>query len=432
MDDRPAYPCCCFVRAEFSGCFDRAALEAAIRANLRQHPLLTARVARRGRRLTWVPVEDPQPAIEWRAGPVDDKFPPATRIDLTAETGIRFQVVFDGSACALFIQFHHAVCDGVGIFQFLHELLIEYATAVGSPVDQQPVRDFDRWHRVRREMCGFPIAKRLAMAPRQLLNLWVAQEFLRRLPSALLPYRTEPHDSPAPDGYPAAIRARLTPEETAGLQRAARKLAVTLNDLLLRDTFLACHEWRNLQGSHRAGEWLRLAVPMNLRGADDQVLPASNVVSMVFLDRCDLNFNDPDALLAGVRHEMNRNKRRQMNLMLSLAVALGRRLPGGLKKHMWANKCLASSVLSNLGKMFENSSLKNATNRLVAGGATLESVEMLPPIRPHMPAGFMVGTYADRLWITLHFDPRPLKKTQAQDLMAIFLRHIRSSIDSPR
>ena len=202
---------------------------------------------------------------------------------------------------------------------------------------------------------------------------------------------------------------------------------VTVNDLLLRDLFLAHHEWRKLQDIHRSNDWLRLAVPINLRAPGNHHFPASNILSMVFLDRSDLNFDDPRALLHGVSHEMKRHKQRHMGQMLPLALALGRRLPGGLKKHIWANKCLVSSVLSNLGKLFENSPLRGTGGRLVAGNITLQSAEMLPPIRPYMQAAFAAGAYAGRLWVTLHFDSRAMSRIQAHELMSAFHRRILSS-----
>lgn len=430
VEDRPAYPFCCFVRAEFSGCFEPATFETAIRATLREHPMLTARVMRCGRRLTWVPVDNPQPSIEWNAKPTGDGLPPARRIDLNNEMGIRFQVFRGVAGSTFIIQFHHAVCDGIGIFQFLHDFLIEYATACGHPPGDAKMQRFDPTRLARRGAFGMTPAQRLAMAPRQIMNLWEARRFVFRSPKALLPGPVEPNDSTLPGFYPAAISARLTSEETAGLQATARKLGVSVNDLLLRDAFLACDEWRKIHGAHRRGEWLRLTVPMNLRTEHHQLLSAANVVSMVFLDRCDLNFDDPSALLTSVHHEMTRYKRRQSGFTLLLAAALGRRLPGGLKKHTWANKCLASSVLTNLGIMFEHSVLKSSSGLLVAGDTTLERIEMLPPIRPHMTASFAVGTYANRLWTTLHYDLRPMTQPQAQDMMTIFHRRIRSSLDS--
>ncbi len=327
----------------------------------------------------------------------------------------------------LFIHFHHAVCDGVGIFQFLHEILLEYAAAHG-PVEQIPRLDFDRWERLRRGPFALPIAQQLTFAARQFMNLWAVPGFMQRLPSALLSHPAEPHD-----GAPAASDAsftgavRLTSNETSALQQAARRLKVTVNDLLLCDLFLAIQEWRKSQESQRPKDWLRVAVPINLRTPDDHNVPASNILSMVFLDRSGLNFDDPGALLHGVSHEMKRHRKRHMSQLLRVALALGRRLPGGLKKHLWANKCLVSSMLSNLGRLFEYSPLQDGGGRLVVGDVTLQSVDALSPLRPHMQAAFVAGSYAGRLWITYHFDSRAMSRIQAQELMSAFHRRILAS-----
>lgn len=429
LDDRPAYPSCCFVRAEFSGCFDRSTLEAAIRTALRQHPLLTARVARRGSQWIWVPVDNPQTVIGWMAKPTGDGLPPAKRIDLTEEIGIRFQVLLDVAASTLILQFHHAACDGVGIFQFLHDLLVAYASALSHSTNETDVTKPDPKRLARRGTFGLTMAERIGMVPLQIINLWEARQFVYRLPAPLIPYRAAPNNSSVPSSYPAAISARLTSEETAALRRTAKQLGVTINDLLLRDTFLACDEWRKLRGGHRSEDWLRMAVPMNLRKRHDHLRSAANVVSILCLDRGDADFDDPSSFLGGLHDEIARDQRRKMGFTFPLATALCRHLPGGLKKHIWADKCLTSTFLSNLGVMYEHSPLQSSSGLLVAGDMTLESLELLPPLRPYIAAGFAVGTYADRLWIALHYDPRPSTQAEAQDLMAILLQRIRSSID---
>lgn len=430
VDDRPDYPCCGFLRADFSGVFDQNKLESAIQKILPRHPLLTARVEDRDSRFVWVPGETPQPVIEWKLGSADEGYPASSHLDLRVESGVRFQVGCTGSTCTLFLQVHHAVCDGVGSFQFLHELLVEYAAASGTDFGTHPVLNYERWQQVRREMAGLPLVRQLLRDPRRLKSLWKAPWLLLRVPSALTPSLGGQECPHAVEGFPTTVRMRLSAEETAGLRKAARKLGVALNDLLVRDGFMACHEWRKAHDFACDEGWLRMAVPVNLRKAGEPLLPVSNRVSMVFLDRCDLNFSNPDALLASVHHELNRTQRGQMSHLLPLALALGRSLPGGLRKHLWAKKCLISSVCSNLGILFRRTPLTDPSGRLVAGEVRLDAVEVLPPIRPSMTVAFAVGTYAGRLWATLHYDPRPITPAQAQDLAETFHRRLLSSISS--
>ena len=196
-DDRPAYPSCCFVRARFSGCFEKAKMESAIGTAVQRHPLLTAKVERRGSRQVWAPAGNPRPSVVWRSQPAAETFPPAASIDLRVETGLRFQVHEHDSGSILYIQFHHAVCDGVGIFQLLHEILLEYAAANG-PVEQKPWLDFDRWERARLGVSTLPIAKQLTLAGWQLMNLWAVSGFIRRLPSALHPRPADLTTAPPP------------------------------------------------------------------------------------------------------------------------------------------------------------------------------------------------------------------------------------------
>ena len=77
-------------------------------------------------------MDDPAPAIKWETAPVGGPLPPATRLDLRREIGIRFHVRTDATASDVTIQFHHACCDGAGFALFLRELLVAYAMAYGN------------------------------------------------------------------------------------------------------------------------------------------------------------------------------------------------------------------------------------------------------------------------------------------------------------
>jgi NRPS condensation-like uncharacterized protein len=171
-EDRPAYPCSCFVRAHFSGRLDRAAFDAAASETLKRHPLLSATVEQQSnRRLRWVVVDEPQPIIHWESGPTGGPFPHATHLDLSRETGIRFHVIVDGDQCDVVIQFHHACCDGSGIFAFLHDMLIADAVACGEATDQVQLPPLDPEGLTTRGRFGLTLGRFIRMLPRQTVGL---------------------------------------------------------------------------------------------------------------------------------------------------------------------------------------------------------------------------------------------------------------------
>ncbi len=309
-EDRPAYPWSCFVRLRFSGCLDRKAFESAVRTVLARHPLLAAKVETAGRgRLRWSAVEDPAPAIKWESAPIGGPFPPATRLDLRREIGIRFHVRTDATATEAIIQFHHACCDGVGIALVVRDLLVAYAVANGTVPSRARLTALDPGKLAGRGRFGLTLGKLLRMAPKQLVGLLGARQFLMRKPAPLVPHSVCPNDGPLPEPYPAIVHHLFDRQSAAGIRKAAVRQGVTSNDLLARDLFLALAEWRLRQNIVDDGSWLRMMIPMSLRTADDRLMPAANMVSSVFLDRRGPDFADADLLLRGIHEEMDLIKR---------------------------------------------------------------------------------------------------------------------------
>jgi hypothetical protein len=472
-DDRPAYPCSSFVRLRFSGCLDRAAFQRAVDTALSRHPLLTAKVEIAGRRrLRWSLVENPAPVIVWEERPLDGRLPPATHLDLRREIGIRFHVRIDPVAAAsdLTIQIHHACCDAAGIASFIRDLLVVYAavTTVGQTflsaeerarataglpipgataglpssvadtagqtgsgtqtLEQMQLPPLDPALLAGRGRFGLSFGKLLAMAPRQLVGLLGARQFLMRRPAPVIPHQASPNDSPLPREYPATLSHAFDRETTAAVRRAATRQGVTPNDLLARDLFLALAEWRRRQNVADDDGWLRMMVPINLRTAADRRLPAAVVVGSVFLDRRGPDFADPDRLLRGIHAEMELIKRNRLGFTFVFSLAVCRRLLGGLEKKVRADKCTVSCVFTNVGTLFAEAPLPERDGRIMAGNLTLVDLDTVAPIHPYSCVTMIAGLYAGRLSITLHYDPRPLSQAQAADLLDVYARRIGVSI----
>jgi hypothetical protein len=424
-EDRPAYPWSCFVRAHLSGRIDRPAFESAATEALKRHPLLSATVERRGRgHLRWVVADEPRSVIRWESGPVGGPFPHATRLDLFREIGIRFHVVVDGDLCDVVIQFHHACCDGSGILAFIHDMLIAYAVARGEASDQVQLPPLDPHGLATRGRFGLTLGKFLRMLPRQMVGLAGARQFLMRSPAPIIPHRADANDGPLPAAYPAVLSHVLDAEDTRRLRTAAMQRGIRLNDLLARDLFLALGEWRSRQGIAADGQWLRMMVPMNLRTAGDLLLPALNRSSSVFLDRRAADLADADRLAQSIHDEMDLIKRYQLGFTFVFSTQICNLLPGALKKQVRANRHTVSCIFSNLGKLFLRSPLPWQAGRIVAGNMTLDSFEVVAPVRPCGCVTFVTSIYADQLTITLHYDPRPLTREQAADILNGFVRRL--------
>jgi hypothetical protein len=429
--DQPAYPWSWFLRLKLSGCLDRTAFEAAVATALARHPLLTAKVAVvRGRQLRWFSVDDAVPMICWETGPVGGPLPPASHLNLQREIGIRFHIRTDAKASELTIQFHHACCDGIGGGLFVEDLLLAYALACGGAPGQIELRPLDPRKLRGRGRFGLTVPTLLKMAPQQLLGIFDSRHFITRSPAPLVPHRACPNDDSPPKGYPATLHYVFDEESTTRGRRTSQRLGVTVNDLLVRDLFLALAEWRsrqNIDDDH----WLRMMIPMNLRTAGDRLLPAANVIGNAFLDRRGRDFADADRLLQSVHEEMAWIKRGRLGITFIFLANVFRWLPGGLEKKLRADECIMSCMLSNLGESFVHLPLSDHNGSAVAGNVTLEDIEFVAPTRPYSCVTMGVATCAGKLGLTLHYDPRPLSEAQAADLLETYVRRIRTSIVAP-
>lgn len=428
LDDRLSYPWSCFLRARFTGCLRRDAFEAAVQTVVSRHPLVASLIEQRRRKLWWKQVSNPQPRIAWFEQTLTDEYPTATHLDPRKEIGVRFMVTVDTAANAsdVVIQFHHASCDGKGGFQLLDDLLTAYAAACGGTSEGEetepaaPLRELRPEQLKHRNRFGLTLWRCLRMVPSQLSGLIGAWQFLGRTAASLLPQEKEPDDGPLPDGYPAAHVHWFDRAETKAILDAAKQVGSTVNDLLSRDFILAMNAWRKDSGIGTDEDWLRLMVPMSMRSDVDRCVSAANIMSTVFLDRRREDCADPAQLLTTIRDQMNLIKDRELGFTYLFSLLVARSLPGGLARFHWDDRCVATAILSNLGKPLANSPLPLENGRIMAGNLTLERVEALAPLRPHTCVSVTLMTCGDRLAVAMHYDPRAMTAQQSAELLQYY------------
>ena len=348
-------------------------------------------------------------------------------MDLSVAPGLRLWLSESEKATDLVAQFHHASCDGLGAMAFLEDLLVAYALSCGAGRDGTSLRMLDDERLVTRARFGLTAWSLVKLLPRQLVGLLGVRQFLARTPVPAEPCLPSEKDRPLPAEYPANLDRQLSIGETTALGEVARSQGVTINDLLIRDWFLAMGDWRGRRVPQRESEWLRLTVPINLRTTGDRSLPAANVVSMVFLDRRAADFRDRSTLLQGVHREMSQIKDYRLGLTFVFALRAVRAIPGGLARMTSAGRCSATGVLTNCGVVLSPALLPVREGRVVAGDVVLELINCVAPIRPLTHVAMAVLTYAGRLRITLHYDPRVIGGERAAELLDTFVYCLRTS-----
>ena len=428
-DDRQAYPMNILCRLRFSGRLDLEMLESAAQTALARHPLLSATIERSGRkRFRWVAREQSQPVVRRVPMPPEGSYVHVDGIDLSTEMGVRMLVSENRQSTDVLVQFHHACCDAQGAFRYFEDTVIAYAKAAGERSHRLKLRPLNPEHLLRRGTFGLTPGKLIGILSKQLGHVPRVVRMALRSVSPIVPHRPQPSGSPVPDNFPTAVTRRFDVDESARLQAAALRLDVTTNDLLIRDLLLSLADWKSRQGEKLDRRWLRVWVPVNLRTMSDRRLPASNVTSVVFIDRPVAACGDPDRLLEGIHREMDQVKSLQLGLILVLSLRALKALTGSLSLAAWAGRCRATTVLTNLGEFFDKTPLPRDGRRIVLGDAVLESIDLLAPLRPYTCGSFAVFRYAGQTSVTLHYDPRTLNTLQAEDLLDSFVQQVRRSL----
>jgi hypothetical protein len=259
---------------------------------------------------------------------------------------------------------------------------------------------------------------RVLRLPVDLLALIGIAQFFGNRPVAIESARKSP---PArPSHLPPSVMRRISSEQLAAIKSAAKRAGVTVNDLLIRDLLLAIDSWNARHNPGVCGGCLRISVPVNLRLTTEAELPATNVVSMVFVDRRVKATTKPARLLKSIRLDTWFIKRFRLALVFTWIVEAMATIRGGFARLLSREGCLASAVLSNLGLQFDDLPLGYLGDRVIVGDALLDSITFLPPIRRGTNAAFGVVTYGGELMVSLQYAPSAISPLLADDLLRLF------------
>ncbi|MEK6246596.1 MAG: hypothetical protein N2C12_00355 [Planctomycetales bacterium] len=430
VDDRPSFPMNFFLRLKFTGCLDRSALGQATWLVMDRHPFLTSLVrATNKQRPTWVnvnPVADP---ISWNEGD-GTKFPSVQRLDIMETAGFCLHVLVGQDSSELILQLHHACCDGIGAYQIASELLVSYSAFLAGEDAPTKMPSLDLARLSRRTRFGMTAWKWIKSAPLQLTGLVGVWGFLLRNPIPLLPHEPVLSDAKVHSAYPASVTHSFDRESTEAIQTACRQQDIAVNDLLARDLFLAIDDFRSRSDVLPSNEHVRLNIPVNMRNPEDSCLPATNIMSFVFLDRRPSDCGDKKSLLKSIHDEMECIKRRNLGLTFLMSLRMVRLLPGGLARMARKVKCESTAVLSNIGRTFEDCPLPRQDGKIIAGNVILKETFCLSPFRPYTCIAIAVTTYSGRMMLALHYDSSVLQADQARDLIDTYTRFLRESFET--
>lgn len=412
-DDSVDYPRCFTIALQLACSLDETRLREAIDIVTQRHPLLRALVEYEGHRpQRWVDCPHPSYPIDWCFGASEspgDNNSVVSSLDLRRQPGLHFRINRDEGGETLSIQFHHACTDGLGAIQFISDLLLAYRN--GGEHVKAALPNYDVSRLARRDSFGMTGWRRPIRWLYGSFGWLAAIEYLAHRPAML----GDPSAERPTAGQPgsACCTRFLTRRESEQIFSAAKQASVTVNDLLLKDVFLAIQEFVECHRPTRTQHHKRVMVPVSLRASGDEHLPAANVVAMINVDRRPGRWADQKRMLKVLHWELTTVKRLRLGLVFVQILHTLHTLFGSLRPFLSRDRCQATCVLSNLGPVFAG-----------FGPETIRAVEFFPPIRPKTSAAFGVVTYEGRIMLSLHYDANALSSDQGTELLDRFVSRL--------
>lgn len=423
-DDRPSHPMVITSQFHFSGKAPREALVEAFDAVIRGEPLLTARIdGSRFGRPRWVP--GPVPRVHHRAASQPQTIGTISipRLSLHEGPVLHAEIVESPSGWTIELAVHHAACDGLGLVGFMGRWFLE-ASGIGG---RRPRRATDvlaclaARGRVATSWNGF-----VRLLPDLRVGLAGVRQFMSRRVLELGSQGSARLYQDRATWSPAIVVTEIDAATARHVEAAARAEGVTVNDMLAAAFLAAVAEAARSAHSPGADEaWMRLGVPISLRTKCDYLLPASNRVSMVFLDRRREHCQDPRALVRGVHTEMELIRTHALGHIMPMSLELGRLMPGGLRRAANRPAPQATAVLSNLGRCFHRSPLMDRTGTLRIGDSALESWWIAPPVRPGTALAVATHETGGKRIVAAHVDALALAPSMARTVLDHFVAWLR-------
>ncbi len=427
LDDRPQYPMTFPYHLTLSGQIEKGPFQKALDRTLDRHPLLAMKVKKTGtRRWEWQTSEKDTVQVDWgeqgeTLGTSEDEW-----IDLTCGPGLRVWVRQGNDSADLHFQFHHSCCDGVGAMQFTADLLGAYAHLVEGRSGEPFSEPLDVDSLSRRGVFSTPPIKEIGWGTYLQARFQGVIGWILRLPTPL----RRPEEAVIPEPEDRSIfanfrSAMIDPARLPLLLEAARARNATLNDLLLCSLFLASVEWDRRQGQKPNRRWVRISMPSNLRDPGDELMPATNRVTLSFISRRAKAASKPEELLGSFRQETVQIKKTRRGVLFLKWIGRLKKTIGflpGLK----SKQCFSTVVLSNLGRLesFFDERFPTREGKVIIGKHTLQDAVFVPPFRVSTHASLGVHSYAGQLTISLRCDPHFFTEEHSQEFLDIFLQEL--------
>lgn len=437
----------------FTGRFDRQKFEASVHAAaLRTFTANRTAFRQKNGVLSWNSETVPL-GIHYFKGPQAPENRPEREISIQNESGIHFWIYDtpEKNQTEIWFQFHHLTTDALGSFLFLNEIFDLYSgrtlperevlSESEIRMRSKPVLDLHLKFIALKQIAAY-FFRNMNPFRRKMLHLCGKQaDGTSKIPSLM---RTSEEKKRF-----QVLFETFTVTETLNLRRFARKNAISMNDVMLTALseavfqFHVKHETKIARIFRRAvfsplsrvfcPSEIQIAVPVNMRNKRFENLTLGNVVSTVFLSlpfHLFSGFSSPSTpstpplrLFQTVHRKMERNREnrcaelllQELTWLCSVHFRGNRRW--GMEKFSRRRKPLATFLLSNLGILFQASTLpRTEEEKLCVGELVLDAVQLASPRTTNAAVAVALGTYAGRLHFGMNYNADVLTDADAMEI----------------
>lgn len=428
LDDRPDHPMTFIVQISFSGKFNRQAFSASVPPAIARHPLLRAIVKpKKQNRDCWVAAKQ---ELHVDYGDIGQPltFPKGEFIDLRSEIGVRMWVRHDEQGGVLTAQFHHSVCDGIGSYQFLGDIFWYYAEQT-DPTDLPELPELDP-RELRNRLRANYKHEHFQLSEDEFQNEWKnSARMLFTQVNRLRQSELAPDSTSTP--FPGIESIDFDKIWYRKFRKAAQKLSMTSNDLLLEKMFVALSKWNRKNGGLGGGR-MAVMVPLDLRETMGGKMPAANIVTYAFIRAKQSLVRKIPQLRSRLREEMTYVKQTRHTSRFTNMIVGSIKYPRLARLLLRSPKCLATATLSNTGdpsRRFHVEFPKQDRN-LRCGNIVLTEFGGVPPMRHQTRATTSIFTYGRGLKICMRCDPHLFRPCDTRALLETYADELQGVVDA--
>lgn len=432
VDDHVAYPRTFTVVLEFVGRLHQPAFEEAMLEVVRRNPLLSALVKKQQSKWHWVPTPFPIENIVWCKSEwkLNDR-----SIDLRKSPGFRASGHTDGELSQVHLSFHHAVTDGQGARRVILDWLTYYS-ALTAPESKKVPADSLNYERLRiRGQYVRAIAPKVARqavaskSPGLWKRLRIIYDFLAQHPTPLRAGNPDPRLAKSNPNQ--VLTCRFDKDEVTLFRDRLRGTRITLNDVAIGLLLNAIAKWNRSHGETGRDRLYRILVPVDLRESGDELLPATNRLSFVFISRPTSLCLDFPRMISTIRSEMDYIEEHGAKYNFVNAMSVVHSIPGALRSIVRIPVCLSTAILTNLGDTVGRlrHRFPQENRRPIIGNLHYIRSLGVPPLRPKTRLGIGMTISLGELVIQGQFDPRAFCSTDATEFMQLIKDNWRNWVE---